>query len=322
MTIAELTQTHGWKAFMAKLYGWGASVVIIGALFKIMHWPFAGIMLICGLTTEAIIFFFSAFEPVHEELDWTLVYPELAGMTDDDEMEIYKGNIITSRGDVPLEKFENLVQPIPGVDNNTIAKFSEGLEKLNKTATDLGQISEVATATKHFANNFNTASQHLDSFANTYTENSEVLKNSAQALSSSYTKNAEMIGKVGTEVFEQVQKSGAHLTESYSKLSDSITSYTSTIGENSKAYGGQLGSMNKNLSELNTLYELQLKGTNEHIKGADKVYKDMDQMLDNLKLSVEETKRYKGELTKLSDSLASLNSIYGNMLSSMNVVKK
>jgi gliding motility-associated protein GldL len=214
------------------------------------------------------------------------------------------------------------VQPIPGVDNNTIAKFSEGLEKLNKTAADLGQISDVATATKQFANNFNTASQQLDSFASTYTENSQVLKSSAQVLSSSYTKNAEMIGKVGDEVYEQVKKSTAHLTDSYSKLSDSITTYSSTIGENSKVYGGQLGSLNKNLSELNTLYELQLKGTNEHIKGADKVYKDMDQMLNNLKVSVEETKRYKGELTKLSDSLASLNSIYGNMLSSMNVVKK
>jgi gliding motility-associated protein GldL len=56
---------------MAKLYGLGASVVIVGALFKIMHWPGAGIMLTAGLLTEAVIFFFSAFEPLHEELDWT-----------------------------------------------------------------------------------------------------------------------------------------------------------------------------------------------------------------------------------------------------------
>ena len=69
-----------WKSFMAKLYGFGAAIVIIGAMFKIMHWPGAGPMLVVGLSTEAVIFFFSAFEPPHEEVDWSLVYPELAGM--------------------------------------------------------------------------------------------------------------------------------------------------------------------------------------------------------------------------------------------------
>ena len=71
-------QSKAMKNFMAKLYGIGAAVVILGAMFKIMHWPGAGPMLVCGLTTEAIIFFFSAFEKPHEDPDWALVYPELA----------------------------------------------------------------------------------------------------------------------------------------------------------------------------------------------------------------------------------------------------
>jgi gliding motility-associated protein GldL len=90
MNITEIVQSSGWKNFMAKLYGFGAAVVIIGALFKIQHWPGASYMITAGLGTEAIIFFFSAFEPLHEELDWTLVYPELAGMTDPDEIETLK----------------------------------------------------------------------------------------------------------------------------------------------------------------------------------------------------------------------------------------
>src|SRR5690606_13332291 len=76
--------TKKWKLFMAKLYGIGAAVVIVGALFKIMHWPFAGPMLIAGLGTEAVIFFFSAFEPLHEDPKWELVYPELALAHDED----------------------------------------------------------------------------------------------------------------------------------------------------------------------------------------------------------------------------------------------
>lgn len=85
MSLAELVQSSGWKNFIAKLYGLGASVVIVGALFKIQHWPLAATMLTTGLLTEAVIFFFSAFEPLHEEIDWTLVYPELAGIPEEGE---------------------------------------------------------------------------------------------------------------------------------------------------------------------------------------------------------------------------------------------
>src|SRR5512133_3827018 len=88
MSLAELVQSSGWKNFIAKLYGLGASVVIIGALFKIQHWPLAGTMLTIGLLTEAVIFFFSAFEPLHEEIDWSLVYPELAGIPEDETVEV------------------------------------------------------------------------------------------------------------------------------------------------------------------------------------------------------------------------------------------
>lgn len=71
------------KNFMAKLYGLGAAVVILGAMFKILHLDGADFMLVVGLTTEAVIFAFSAFEKPHAEYDWTLVYPELAGMEDE-----------------------------------------------------------------------------------------------------------------------------------------------------------------------------------------------------------------------------------------------
>src|SRR5512137_447521 len=89
MSLEELIQSSGWKIFISKLYGLGASVVIIGALFKIQHWPLAGTMLTIGLLTEAVIFFFSAFEPLHEEIDWSLVYPELAGIPEDETAEVH-----------------------------------------------------------------------------------------------------------------------------------------------------------------------------------------------------------------------------------------
>ena len=85
MNLSQLTQSRGFKNFMAKLYGIGASIVILGALFKITHIPYADEMLFVGLITEAVIFFFSAFEPPHVEPDWSIVYPELAGMYDHED---------------------------------------------------------------------------------------------------------------------------------------------------------------------------------------------------------------------------------------------
>ena len=75
-----MLHSKGFKRFMAMAYGIGGAIVIIGALFKLMHWEWASEMLILGLGTEAFIFFISAFEPLpQEELDWSVVYPELAG---------------------------------------------------------------------------------------------------------------------------------------------------------------------------------------------------------------------------------------------------
>ena len=80
--IDKIVTSKAYKETTAKLYGMGAAVVIVGALFKINHWPGAGPMLIVGMGIEALIFFASAFEPLHVTYDWSLVYPELAGMED------------------------------------------------------------------------------------------------------------------------------------------------------------------------------------------------------------------------------------------------
>ena len=77
MGLYKLARNRGFRNFMARLYGWGASVVIVGVLFKLVHWPYADYILIVGLLTEAVIFFFSAFEQPHVDPDWSLVYPEL-----------------------------------------------------------------------------------------------------------------------------------------------------------------------------------------------------------------------------------------------------
>jgi len=86
MTFAEFAETKKFKTIMNYTYSLGAAVVILGALFKIMHWPGANPALIGGMGTEVLVFCVFAIDPtqVHMELDWTLVYPELHGMHDEE----------------------------------------------------------------------------------------------------------------------------------------------------------------------------------------------------------------------------------------------
>jgi len=321
MTLSELVQSSGWKNFMAKLYGFGAAVVIVGALFKIQHWPGASIMLTIGLSVEAVIFFFSAFEPIHEEIDWTLVYPELAGITDDDEMENYKESITSNRGNVVLEKFENLFET-SALSPDMIERLGEGFVKLSQTAGQMSDITEATVATQSFVTNFKGAAQSLEGMTTMYNQNSDSLKDSMGVLTDIYKKTAEKIEKSGNDISEQIGKSGESLAVSYQSLASSVSSYSTSIGDTGKNFNGQLEHLNKSLLELNSVYELQLKETSQIIAGNKEIYSSMNGMIKNLNDSVSETARYKDEMVKLSDNLASLNNIYGNMLSAMNYAKK
>ena len=138
---------------MAKLYGIGAAVVILGALFKIQHWTGADEMLIVGLGTEAIIFFFSAFEKPHAEYDWSLVYPELAGMNDDNES--------------PVRELDNMLEKAK-VDGDLIKSLGEGLRKVNKAANGIGSVTDIADSTQEYSKQVSAAAKKLENINGLY----------------------------------------------------------------------------------------------------------------------------------------------------------
>jgi len=134
--IEKVTESKWYKVMMPKLYGWGASLVIIGALFKIEHWQYASLFLTIGLSTEAIIFFFSAFEKNPAENDWSLVYPELAYMEDPDAIKRPAQQLdeALERAKVDNELVESL--------NEGLRSFSEAAKQLNETITAASGITE------------------------------------------------------------------------------------------------------------------------------------------------------------------------------------
>jgi gliding motility-associated protein GldL len=291
MSLAELVQSSGWKNFISKLYGLGASVVIIGALFKIQHWPLAGPMLTLGLLTEAVIFFFSAFEPLHEEIDWSLVYPELAGIPEDETPEIASrggkyqvgggGGIGGGVGSVALAKFDEMLEKSE-ISPDLFQKLGVGMKKLSESTANMNSMGDVSAASSKYMNTINTANDSLGKLSDSYQSTTKMVNDS---------------------------------NSTYRAMADSL----SVIEVGGKSYQQQLESLNKNLSALNAVYELQRKGADDHLKESDSLYKGIQGLMKDLSDSAGDTKKYREQITKLNDNLSALNNVYGNMLAAMNV---
>lgn len=277
--------TKKWKLFMAKLYGIGAAVVIVGAMFKIMHWPGAGIMLVAGLSTEAVIFFFSAFEPLHEDPKWELVYPELALAHDEDfDLHAYldeKGESGLTHGGGGggggtvtgiTEQFDNLLEEAK-IDAELLNRLGDGIRTLSDNAEGLKAVSGAAAATDSYVSSLENAS-----------------------------------AKVST------------LSDTYDRASESLLGLTSGAEEGA-SFGEQLQKVSTNLAALNNVYELQLKGSSAHLESTEKFQSQVTEMMENLSASVEDTKLYKENMAMLSKNLTDLNQVYGNMLKAMTISK-
>ncbi|MCF8346137.1 MAG: gliding motility protein GldL [Bacteroidales bacterium] len=320
MGITEIVQSSGWKSFTAKLYGFGAAIVIVGALFKIQHWPGASIALTSGLLIEAIIFFFSAFEPLHEELDWTLVYPELAGMSDPDEIDEYKEQSLAGRN-VGLQKFDELIQESQ-ISEADVKNLGKSITAISSTSESIADITAASLATKEYFNKMGSAATNMDQVATAYGTNTGVLNQQVETLAESYKRTSQLIDSKGQEIAEKFAASSTSLTAAYEAMSGEVKQEHSQISESQKKFQQQLEALSKSLSELNNTYVTQVEGSKEHLKGTSDVYKGLNEMVNSLKVSVNETQKYKEEITKLSESLSELNNIYGSMLSAMSIRKK
>jgi len=336
--MKNLVRSKKFKNFMSKLYGIGASVVIIGALFKIQHYAGAGIMLMVGLGTEALIFFFSAFEPPHVEPDWSLVYPELAGMYhESEEEEGEEEKSLTEELDKMLEEAK--------IGPELIASLGNGLSKLSETTSKLSDVSNASVATNEYVQNIKSASKSAGELTDSYKKTAESLSKdvsaseeyihnisnaskSASGLAGAYTSAADAIKSDLNATQDYVNsiksatKSANDLAEQYTKSTESLTKSAQAIdfsAVDGKAYGDQISKMSQNLSALNSVYELQLKGTNDQLQATNKLQDTLNQFMNNLGESNENTLKFKNEIATLTKNLSALNNVYGNMLAAMNV---
>jgi len=319
MSGSSIFESPAYKKIMAKVYGIGASVVILGALWKILHLPGASIMLIAGLGTEAIIFFLSSFEPLHETPDWSLVFPELVGL--EPRAQTY-GNGGGGGGGSELAA---LIQG-GHLDVSTVEKLSEGIKKLTSTANNLSDLGEANMATEAYLQTMKSATDNVGSLSASQSqlgESAEVLANSykstAKVVSESGIKFSDELSKTGSGFVDTVKMSGEQLIQSYQALGGSMAEQAEKITADGQKYTEGLASANQKLSAINSAYELQLTSINAQVNSSQELSKNLGEISQHLNQSVSDTVTYKEEVANLANTLGELNTIYGNMLSAMSV---
>lgn len=307
MGAMDFTQKYWWKSFISKMYSWGASIVLVGALFKINHWPGATLMLAVGLLTEAAIFFFAGLEPPHEEIDWTLVYPELK-VSEDGSEDILSSSIRGKKGSdlsVPsldaLAKFDEMLEKAG--EAGLFDKLNTGLTKLSDNVIKLNDITDASVASEEFAKNLKSASEKVGDLSSSYDKLATSVQNSSESLTYSSESLSDSLNKTAQAVGSHKEE----LDNAYTSLVSSMDVDFSSLSAGNEEYNNKIGSLNKNLTAINAIFELQLEDAN------------LDEMVKDIQESAIYAKKYSEEVTKLSKNLSALNGVYGKMLSAMNI---
>ncbi len=211
-----MAQSRASKKFMNLAYGLGASIVIVGALFKIIHFeigPLTGnVMLTIGLVTEAIIFAISAFEPVDDDLDWSIVYPELAGgETSKNESKDAQGLL--------SKKLDELLKDAK-IDGELMASLGDSIKNFEGAAKSISPTVDSLEATRKYGEELSLAAAQMES------------------LNSLYKVQLESVNKQSSINEESI--------ENAAKLKEQMQALASNLSSLNGVYGGMLSAMNKN----------------------------------------------------------------------------
>jgi len=256
----------------------GAAVVIVGALFKIMHWPGAGTMLTVGLLTEAFLFFLGVAMPIHDENerpDWSKVYPQLA-----DPNYVPEGKPV-----IPAGGGQSNVKPL---DDKTATKL-QAIDKMIADKIKPENIDQLGKGMNDLSTNVAKMTKLAD----------------ASVATGEYAKNVKLASNAIVE-----------MNKSYQSTIESMKSM-SNASNDVKAYQAQLQKLTQHLGQLNQVYEAEVKNTDKNVKAMGAYYGQLAKAMENVSTASKDAETFKNELAKLTTNLTSLNKVYGGMLAAM-----
>jgi len=246
------------KTIMPKVYGIGAAVVIIGAMFKILHLEGANEMLMIGLTTEAIIFFLSAFEPPHSEPDWSKVYPELS---DDYVGESSTPRIQKKSGASPTQEMDKMMEKAK-IGPELIESLGKGMRNMADSASKMSNLADAAVATNDYANNVKTASKSLSEMNKSYATTAQAMGEMASATKDSKEYHAQIqavtknLGALNAVYEMELKDADSHvkaMNKFYTNMAGALEGMTKA-GEKTKSFANELDKLTGNLTSLNNVY--------------------------------------------------------------------
>lgn len=210
-----MAQSKKGKKAMNMVYGLGAAVVILGALFKIQHWPFADAMLITGLIVEALVFAISAFEPVDNELDWSKVYPELA---EQPSAEGGKKGVQAPKDEQGLlsKKLDDMLKDAK-IDSALMQSLGDSIKNFEGAAKSMVPSSEALDSQKKYSSEMSLAAQQMESLNTLY--------------------------KVQVEAASKQAEINAAVADNATQLKHQMESLTKNLNSLNGVYGGMLSAM-------------------------------------------------------------------------------
>ncbi len=273
------------KRVVGMVYSIGASVVIIGALFKIMHFPGASAVLMVGMITEAMLFMIGCLDKPHPEFHWHEVFPQLLGHGTEPELlkemqarpkpTLMGGGAGSAEG-APATGSAN----IPALSDKEVSALKEGIAGLAKTAAQLSELGKVATATTQLSEKLDAAGQAAEQFVVA----GKAISEKSEVLSATYGQVAEDMKKVAA---------------------------------GTKDYEGQVAAAAKQLNSLNAVYELQVNAVQAQVNAVQAQVETCKKMNDLSAEALKAQEAYEAGAKKLAAQVADLNKVYGNMLNAL-----
>jgi len=272
------------RRWVGVLYSLGASVVIIGAMGKILHTSWGSAMLGAGMTVEAILFAIGVFDKPHRDVEWHKIFD-----FDSDEKQTSFGNIAVKGADAQKSK-----QSVETISDDDLKKLSEGIKNLTTTANQFASLSNVVGATEEFTKNIDSASKVTGKFISSQ----ESLNGASEKLAGSY------LG-VASDMDVVVKN-----TKLYSGRVEDVTKNLSAINA---VYEIQL----KNIQSQSEALTQQTDKVRQVSKEIETVVSETLKMKTAAQTAATETEKYKEGTQKLSKQIADLNQVYGNMLNAL-----
>ena len=281
-------------------YSWGASVVIIGALFKLLHLPYANQILFVAMITEAAVFFISAFERPNDEYHWEDVFPVLKSKNPLDRPDFSKGSEAnggngTQVGGVVMNMGNDMSSNTSAVSGAAAAaslglnvteedtrNLSDSIKKLSGAAEQISKMAELTEATQKYLEQLSSMSEQMEKFS---------------------------------QVTNSLTSASDTLLNAYQHISDN----SDGISQNSRGYVQQMEALNQNISGLNAVYEAQLRSISMQIENIEQINAGLSRIKDMYNGSVVDSSVFRSETEKMTQQLAQLNQVYSRLLQAMTV---